>query len=273
DRNRTSPFAFTGNKFEFRAVGSTANCAHAMTVLNTIVAKQLEEFKISVDKRIAGGDKKDEAILKELQVLIKQSKSIRFEGNGYSDEWVVEAKKRGLSNLINTPQALEVWERKEVVKLFEEMNVLHPLEVEARVEVDYENYILKRQIEARISADLAQNHIIPAAITYQNRLIENARGLVDVLGATAGKKAATVQIELITSISEHLSIVKQTADELLAERRKIDAMESAKDKAKEYAEVVMPLMNKIRTHADELEMLVDDEIWPMPKLREILFTR
>jgi len=273
DRNRTSPFAFTGNKFEFRAVGSTANCAHAMTVLNTIVAKQLEEFKISVDKRIAGGDKKDEAILKELQLLIKQSKSIRFEGNGYSDEWVVEAKKRGLSNLINTPQALEVWERKEVVKLFEEMNVLHPLEVEARVEVDYENYILKRQIEARISADLAQNHIIPAAITYQNRLIENAKGLIDVLGATAGKKAASVQVELITSISEHLSVVKQTADELLAERRKIDAMESAKDKAKEYAEVVMPLMNKIRTHADELEMLVDDEIWPMPKLREILFTR
>ncbi|MDA0883286.1 MAG: glutamine synthetase III, partial [Bacteroidetes bacterium] len=273
DRNRTSPFAFTGNKFEFRAVGSTANCAHAMTVLNTIVAKQLQEFKISVDKRIADGDKKDEAILKELQVLIKRSKSIRFEGNGYSEEWLIEAKKRGLSNFTNTPQALEVWERKAVKDLFEEMKVLHPLEVQARVEVDYENYILKRQIEARISADMAQNHIIPAAITYQNRLIENARGLVDVLGATAGKKAATVQIELITSISEHLSIVKQTADELLAERRKIDAMESAKDKAKEYAEVVMPLMNKIRTHADELEMLIDDEIWPMPKLREILFTR
>lgn len=273
DRNRTSPFAFTGNKFEFRAVGSTANCAHPMTALNAIVAQQLTEFKKNVDARIKKGLKKDEALLKELQKLIKDSKAIRFEGNGYSDEWVKEAKKRGLSNLINTPQALSVWERKDVKKLFSDMNILNDEEIHARLEVDLENYIMKRQIEARVTGDLAQNHFIPAAVKYQTQLLENTKGLMEVLGATAGKKAASTQIGLIKSISEHLEAVKSGTDKLLEKRRKIDEMEDPMKKANEYADTVVPLMSEIREHVDQLEMLVDDEIWPMPKLREILFTR
>ncbi|MGB1031632.1 MAG: glutamine synthetase III, partial [Flavobacteriales bacterium] len=273
DRNRTSPFAFTGNKFEFRAVGSTANCAHPMTALNTIVADQLIDFKKSVDARIKKGAKKDEAILKELQRLIKESKDIRFEGNGYSEEWVKEAKSKGLSNLSNTPQALSVWKRQEVKDLFQRMNVLNEAEIDARVEVDFETYVLKRQIEARVTGDLAQNHFIPAAIKYQTRLIENASGLVDLLGATAGKKAATTQMALIKQISDHLDGVKSGTDDLLSVRRKIDQLDLIEEKANEYAEKVVPLMQKVRSHVDQLEMLVDDEIWPMPKLREILFTK
>ena len=173
DRNRTSPFAFTGNKFEFRAVGSSANCGSAMIVVNTIVAKQLQLFKKSVDARIAKGESKDEAILKELQLLIKSSKKIRFEGNGYGEEWVTEALSRGLSNLKDTPRALKVWDNKEVIRLFDEMGVLSPRELEARKEIEFENYILKIQIESRLMGDIVQNYFIPAAVTYQNKLIEN----------------------------------------------------------------------------------------------------
>lgn len=273
DRNRTSPFAFTGNKFEFRAVGSSANCAHAMTALNTIMASQLIEFKASVDKRIEGGDKKDEAILKELQKLIKESKKIRFEGNGYGEEWVKEAEKRGLSNLKDTPAALSVWKDKKVQKLFIEQNVLNAAEIESRMEVELENYIMRRQIEARVTMDLAQNHIIPAAINYQNRLIENVRGLKDVLSAPDAKKASATQIDFIQTISAHINGVKEGIDKLRKLRAKIDLMEDAEKMAEAYARVVFPVMNEVREHADQLEVLVDDEIWPMPKLREILFTR
>ena len=273
DRNRTSPFAFTGNKFEFRAVGSTANCAHPMTALNTIVADQLVDFKKAVDARIKKGAKKDEAILKELQKLIKESKEIRFEGNGYSEEWVKDATSRGLSNLTNTPQALAVWKRQEVKDLFTRTNVLNEAEIDARVEVDFETYVLKRQIEARVTGDLAQNHFIPAAIKYQTQLIDNAKGLVDLLGATAGKKAASTQIALIHEISAHIDGVKNGNDELLKTRRKVDQVEDIEKKATQYAEKILPLMQSVRDHVDQLEMLVDDEIWPMPKLREILFTK
>lgn len=273
DRNRTSPFAFTGNKFEFRAVGSSANCANAMIALNTIMADQLIDFKKKIDIRLAKGQKKDDAILSELQVMIKDSKSVRFEGNGYSDEWVVEAKKRGLSNLIDTPQALKVWKDKKVQQLFKDMNVLDPEELHARLEVELENYILRRQIEARVCADLAQNHIIPTAINYQSRLIENVRGLKDLFSAAEFKAASSTQMKLIKEISEHLSGMKDKIDELLEKRRKVDALENAEKKAEQYASIVLPLMNDIREHVDRLEMLVDDELWPMPKLREILFTR
>ena len=273
DRNRTSPFAFTGNKFEFRAVGSSANCASAMIVLNTIMAKQLKDFKKSVDDRIAKGEAKDEAILKELQKLIKESKKIRFEGNGYGDEWVKDAEKRGLKNLKDTPRALQVWGDKKVVKLFDEMNVLTPRELEARKEIEFENYILKLQIEARIMGDVVNSMIIPAVVEYQNTLIKNVQGLIDVLGSKAGKEAANIQIELIQRISIHLNKMKATADAMLMERKAANKLGHAEDKAFAYCDKVRIHFDEIRYHADKLEMLVDDELWPMPKFREMLFTR
>jgi glutamine synthetase len=273
DRNRTSPFAFTGNKFEFRAVGSSANCASAMIALNTIVAEQLIEFKKSVDARIAQGLKKDDAILHELQHLIRESKAVRFEGNGYGEEWKKEAKKRGLSNLMTTPEALRVWKDKKVQKLFSDMGVLSPEEIEARAEVEFEAYIMRRQIEARVCADLAQNHVIPPAVEYQNRLIENVRGLKDILPAKDFADASSTQMKLIVDISANLKGVKDNVDALLEQRRKIDALADVEKKADAYVKVVLPLMETIREHSDKLEMLVDDELWPMPKLRELLFTR
>jgi glutamine synthetase len=265
DRNRTSPFAFTGNKFEFRAVGSSANCASAMIVLNTIMAKQLKEFKKSVDARIKKGESKDEAILKELQKLIKESKRIRFEGNGYGDEWVKEAEKRGLKNLKDTPRALQVWGDKKVIALFDEMNVLSPRELEARKEIEFENYILKLQIEARIMGDVVSSMIIPSVVDYQNKLIQNVQGLIDVLGSKAGKEAAKTQIELIQRIAIHTNKMKAAADAML--------IEHAEDKAFAYCDKVRIHFDEIRYHADKLELLIEDELWPMPKFREMLFTR
>ncbi len=273
DRNRTSPFAFTGNKFEFRAVGSSANCASAMIVLNTIMAKQLRDFKKSVDVRIEKGEAKDEAILKELQKLIKESKKIRFEGNGYGEEWRKEAEKRGLSNLKDTPRALAVWGDKKVAKLFDEMNVLTPRELEARKEIEFENYILKIQIEARIMGDVVQSMIIPAVVEYQNKLIANVQGLIDVLGQKAGKEAAKGQIELIQRISVHLNQMKHAADHMLMERKAANKLDHAEDKAVAYCDRVRIHFDDIRYHADKLELLIDDEMWPMPKFREMLFTR
>lgn len=273
DRNRTSPFAFTGNKFEFRAVGSTANCASAMIVLNTIMAKQLKEFKKAVDKRIEKGEVKDEAILKELQKLIKESKKIRFEGNGYGDEWVKEAEKRGLKNLKDTPRALKVWGDKAVAQLFDEMNVLTPRELEARKEIEFENYILKIQIEARIMGDVVQSMIIPAVVEYQNKLIANAQGLISILGDKAGKAAAKTQIEMIEEISKHLNAMKVSADKMLEARKAANLIDHAEDKAIAYCDKVKVHFDEIRYHADKLELLVDDEMWPLPKFREMLFTR
>ncbi len=273
DRNRTSPFAFTGNKFEFRAVGSTANCAHSMMVLNTIVARQLIDFKKSVDNRITNGDKKDEAILKELQVLIKSSKKIRFEGNGYGDEWAKEAAKRGLSNHKDTPRALEVWAKKESIKLFDDLGILTPVEIEAKHEIELENYILKIQIESRAMGDLAKNHIIPAAIAYQNSLIENVTGLIEVMGEKEGKKLAKTQIETIRSISNHINTINDMVDEMIEQRKKANKLESASKKAYAYCDNIKGMFDEIRYHVDKLEITVDDEIWPLPKFREMLFTK
>lgn len=273
DRNRTSPFAFTGNKFEFRAVGSSANCANAMIVLNSIMADQLLKFRKSVDARIDKGEKKDEAILKELQKLIKESKNIRFDGNGYSQEWVQMASSRGLNNLKDTPAALKIWHEKKYQDVLVNLNVLTHEEIEARWEVEIENYILKRQIEARVCGDIAQNHVIPTAIAYQNRLIANVQGLRDVLGEKEGNAAAATQLKLIREISGHIGAMKSAIDNLLEKRRITDAMSDVQKKAESYAHVLKPLMDEIREHSDALEMLVDDEIWPMPKLREMLFTR
>jgi glutamine synthetase len=272
DRNRTSPFAFTGNKFEFRAVGSSANCANAMITLNTIVAHRLNQFKKDVDARISKGDDKDEAILKELQRLIKVSKSIRFEGNGYGDEWVKEAAKRGLSNLKDTPSALKVWKDKAVHKMFENLNVLTHEEIHARYEIEVENYFRRREIEARVSADLAMNHILPAAISYQTALVDNVLGLKEIFSAAEAKVVSKTQMDLIREISTHINGMKESLDKMAIERAKLAKVDLEK-KAEGYCHKVKPLMDSIRDHADALEKVVDDETWPLPKMREILFTR
>jgi glutamine synthetase len=272
DRNRTSPFAFTGNKFEFRAVGSSANCANAMIVLNTIVANRLNQFKRDVDSRIEKGDDKDEAILKELQRLIKMSKAIRFEGNGYGEEWVKEAKKRGLSNFNDTPSALAVWKDKKVQKMFQDLNVLTPEEIHARYEIELENYSRRRDIEAALTVNLAINHILPAAIHYQSDLLHNVAALKEVLSASEVKEAGSTQIALIKGISKEVNELKKNSDRLAAERLKASEM-SAEKQARAFASVVKPLMDDVRDAADRLEMIIEDEAWPLPKMREILFTR
>lgn len=259
DRNRTSPFAFTGNKFEFRAVGSTANCSSAMIALNTIVAKQLQLFKKSVDARINKGDKKDEAILKELQSLIKTSKKIRFEGNGYGDEWVKEAEKRGLSNLKDTPRALGAMIDKKTVKLFEELNVLTERELHARHEIELENYVMKLQIEARILGDLSFNYVIPAAIKYQTQLIENVEGMMDVMGDKEGKSLGKSQIEIIKEISERINTIKSSVEKMIDARKKANAIDDMEKRAFMYCDKVKPLFDEIKYASDKLEMVVGDE--------------
>ncbi|HLG04193.1 MAG TPA: glutamine synthetase III [Bacteroidia bacterium] len=273
DRNRTSPFAFTGNKFEFRAVGSSANCSGAMTVLNTIMTDQLVNFKKSVDGLIEKGVEKDEAIFQVLRDYIVESKRIRFEGNGYGDEWMKEAKKRGLNNLKTTPEALEAWMAKSTIALFERHGVLTEREQHARYEIYLEMYVKKIQIESRVMGDLAVNHIIPTALQYQNTLINNVRGLKEVLGAADFQKSAVVQLDMILEISEHVNVIKTNVDEMIEERKKANNIEDMKKKADAYCNKVKPYFDLIRDHADKLEMLVADETWPLPKYRELLFTK
>lgn len=272
DRNRTSPFAFTGNKFELRAVGSSANCALPMTVLNTIVADQLEKFKVSVDQRIHKGVGKDEAILKELQVLITQSKNIRFEGNGYGDEWLKEAKKRGLSNLKTTPEALTVWGRKEVIDLFDQMKVLHPAEMEARQEVEYEKYVMHRQIEANILIDMARNTILPAAISYQNFLLENIIGVEEVFGKK-GNKMTVPQRDILEKTSNLVNDLYQTLSTLKENKVEVNGRKNPHKIADGYGQVIMPLIEELGDTCTQLEGLIDNELWPLPKFHELLFTR
>jgi glutamine synthetase len=273
DRNRTSPFAFTGNKFEFRAVGSSANCASAMIVINTIVANQLIKFKKAVDARIDKGEGKDEAILKELQVLIKASKKIRFEGNGYGDEWVKEAEKRGLSNRKDTPRALQAYHDKSIEQLFESMGVLSPRELEARREIEFDGYVLKIQIESRLMGDLVNNNIIPAVLEYQNKLIQNIQGMMAVFGEKEGKTMASTQIDILKQVNLHLAAMKSASEKMLAERKKANSMEDVEKKALAYCDKVKVHFDEIRYHADKLELIVEDELWPLPKFRELLFIR
>ena len=208
-----------------------------------------------------------------LQKMIKESKKVRFEGNGYGEEWVKEAEKRGLSNLKDTPRALKVWSDKKVVKLFNDMNVLTPRELEARQDIEFESYIHKIQIEARLIGDIAQNHIIPAVIEYQNKLIQNVQGLISVLGDKAGKEAAKAQLELLTRISEHLNKMKAGCDTMLLARKEANKVSGNEKKAIAYCDKVKVYFDDIRYHADKLEILIDDELWPLPKFREMLFTR
>ena len=273
DRNRTSPFAFTGNKFEFRAVGSSANCANPMTVLNTIMAKQLRDFRSKVDGLIKKKKtKKEVAILSVLKEYIKDSKAIRFEGDGYSDSWQEEAQKRGLSNNKTTPEALKCRISKKTINLFEEMGIMSSIEVKARHEIEIEEYTMKLQIEGRVLGDIARNHVIPTAVRYQNTLIENVRGLKEIFGKEFTKHAAE-QMDLITQISGHIAEIKSKVDAMIEERKKANRIEDADNKADAYCNKVRPYFDKIRYHCDKLEMTVDDELWPLTKYRELLFVR
>lgn len=273
DRNRTSPFAFTGNKFEFRAVGSTANCANPMTTLNAIVAKQLIDFKAEVDSLIEKkGLKKDEAIFNVLREYIKQTKNILFEGDGYSEEWQKEAKKRGLSNHKTTPEALKAKVSKKAIALFEELGIMNHVEVEARYEIELEEYAKRIQIEGRVLGDIARNHVIPTAIKYQNTLIENVRGLKEIFGKDF-EKLAKEQIALIKEISEHIEGINSKIEEMIEERKKANNLSSVEKMAEAYCNKVKPFFEEIRYHADKLELLVDDEMWTLVKYRELLFIR
>ena len=272
DRNRTSPFAFTGNKFEFRAVGSSANCAQAMVAINSAVTAQLIDFKKDVDALISKGEKKDDAILKVLKQYIETSSRIRFEGNGYSEEWVVEAEKRGLNNIKTTPQALDALVSKKTVALWTKLGVFNEREIHARHDIYLENYMKKIQIEGRVVGDLALNHIIPTAIEYQNKLIENVKGLKELYG-TGFKKLAEVQLSTIEEISERISKISKNVEAMTEERKKANGLSDARKQAIAYCDKVFPYFEKIRYEVDKLELLVSDEAWPLPKYREMLFHR
>ena len=273
DRNRTSPFAFTGNKFEIRAVGSSANCAEIMTVMNSIMAKQLQTFKLEVDALIEKGLKKDEAIFNILREYIKISKNIMFEGDGYSDNWALEAEKRGLSNLKTTPEALKREMDKKFIALYEDLGIYTHREIEARNEIKLEKYSTVISIEATVLGDIARNHIIPCALNYQNRLIENVRGLKEIFGDKEFKTLAKEQMNMITEISNHVSLIKLGVDQLLESIAKAKTASNSQKMAEVFCNDVKPLFDQIRDSSDALEMLVDDELWPMTKYRELLFTR
>lgn len=270
DRNRTSPFAFTGNKFELRAVGAWDNCAGAMTVLNTIVAKQLKEFKKEVDILIEKKNlKKDEAIFNILREYIKSSKKIRFEGNGYGKEWEEEAEKRGLSNNKTTPKALGAKISKKVLNLYEELEIMTQVEAKARYEIELEKYTKRIQIEGRVIGDIARNHIIPTAIRYQNTLIKNVQGLKDIFDKNF-EKHAKEQLELIEEISQHIAQINSGINKMTEERKKANKLNGLKA-SEAYCYKVKPYFDEIRYHCDKLEIMVDDELWPLAKYRELLF--
>lgn len=273
DRNRTSPFAFTGNRFEFRAVGSTTNCAAPMTILNSAMAKQLEIFKTEVDALIDKGVKKDEAIFQILRNYIIESKTIRFEGNGYSEEWVKEAAERGLSNIKDAPEALKAYISKKSIDLLEGLNVLSERELEARYDIRLETFTKKIQIEARVLGDLAVNHIIPTVIKYQNRLIENVKGLKDILPASEFGDAASYQLKSIKRISKHKALIQEMVDEMVEERKKANKIDDIRKKTEAYSKKVKPFIEDIRYHIDKLELIVDDDLWPLPKYRELLYAK
>jgi glutamine synthetase len=272
DRNRTSPFAFTGNRFEFRAVGSSANCGAPMIVLNTAVAEQLISFKKETDALIDKGVKKDEAIFQVLRKYIIASKAIRFEGNGYSNEWKEEAATRGLSGETNCVPALRAYISEKSTRLLVDTGVLSKRELHARFEIKNEIYLKKLQIESRVLGDLALNHIIPTAIVYQNRLLENVTGLKAVMKDY--EAVAEVQISTIHTISHHIREIQTMVNEMTEARKQANnTCPDLVERASVYTKEVRPYLEKIRYHIDKLELLVDDEIWPLPKYRELLFSR
>ena len=271
DRNRTSPFAFTGNKFEFRAVGASANCATAMTILNCIMAETLKNFKEDVDTLIEKGEKKEIAIMHVIREYIVSSEKVLFEGDGYSEEWQKEAQKRGLPNVKTTPLALDALVTEKAIQLFENNDVLSQVEIEARHEIELENYIKKVQIEARIMGELCTSHILPAAVKYQNVLIENIKGLKEI-----GLKESSYanQRQILEKIADHISKVSELVEKMIETRKLVNAIENTRTKAIAYeSQIKAPFFDAIRYQVDKLEILVDDETWLLPKYREMLFLR
>ena len=273
DRNRTSPFAFTGNRFEFRAVGSEANCASAMIVLNTAVAEALTDFKTRVDALIAKGEDKVSAIIDIIRDDLKTCKPIHFDGNGYSDEWVEEAKRRGLDCEKSCPVIFERYLDEDSIKMFESMNVMKRPELEARNEVKWETYTKKIQIEARVMGDLSMNHIIPVATHYQSQLAKNVEGMMEIFGAEEGKALTARNMKIIREIAERTEKIERFVEELVSARKVANKIESEHDKAIAYHDTVEPKMAEIRYQIDKLELIVADELWTLPKYRELLFIR
>jgi glutamine synthetase len=271
DRNRTSPFAFKVNKFEFRAVCSTANCANPMTTLNTIMAATLKQFKSDVDTLINKGEKKEIAIMHVIKEYILSSEKVLFEGNGYSEEWAQEAERRGLPNVKTTPLALDAMITEKAKKLFKDNNIYSHPELEARHEIELEKYLKKVQIEGRIMAELATSHILPSAIRYQNLLVQNIKGFKD---AGLAEEMYASQKQLLETISRHIAEMSSSVLAMIAARKKCNAIEDTREKAIAYCtEVKENFFDKIRYHADKLELLVDDKEWYLPKYRELLFLR
>lgn len=270
DRNRTSPFAFTGNRFEFRAVGSSQNVATAVSVLNSMVAESLNEFRAQVDQLEASGEDRSSAVMAVVRRFINEAQDVMFEGNGYSKEWEEEAERRGLRAVRNVPEAYEVYHEKQTVDLFSGLGVLAPNEVEARFEILNETYVKKLQIEARIMGDICLNHVIPAAVRYQNVLIENVRGMKEIFG-DAYIDLCSSEIETLRKISAYINNVSADVDALVEARKMANRIQDIAQRAKVYSYDVKEVMDKVRMSADNLEMLVDDEMWPLPKYRELLF--
>ena len=270
DRNRTSPFAFTGNRFEFRAVGTSQNVASAVYVLNCAVTESLKEFRAEVDALEAAGEERSAAVMKVVRKFIEESKDIMFEGNGYSKEWEAESASRGLRAVKNVPDAYEVYHEASTLEMFENTGVLARNEVEARFEILNETYVKKLQIEARVMGDMCLNHVIPAAVRYQNVLIENVKGVKDIFGADYMTYCSS-EIETLKKISLLMNNVSSDVEALVEARKKANKIEDIAQRAKIYSREVKDMMDKVRESADDLEMLIDDEMWPLPKYRELLF--
>lgn len=273
DRNRTSPFAFTGNRFEFRAAGSSANCAAAMIAINAAMANQLNEFKASVDQLMEGGMGKDEAIFRVLKDTIIASEPIRFEGDGYSKQWEEEAARRGLTNIRHVPEALMHFVDNQSKAVLIGEHIFNETELNSRLEVELEKFTMKVQIESRVLGDLAINHIVPTAVIYQNRLIENLRGMREIFDAEEYEVLSADRKELIREISHRVTAIKKLVREMIEARKVANHLPHYKDRAFAYEETVRPFLTSIRDHIDHLEMEIDDEIWPLPKYRELLFTK
>ncbi len=273
DRNRTSPFAFTGNRFEFRAVGSSANCASAMIAVNSALAEQLMEFKEAVDARVAKGEAVFDAILAENKKLIEESKAIHFDGNGYSEEWKEEAKRRGLDCETSVPLIFDRYLDEKTVNMFQKVGVFTKVELEARNEVKWETYTKKVQIESRCFGDMALNHIIPVATKYQNMLLDNVYKIKSLFPHEKGEKIAAQDMAMIENMAEHMQFIKDKVQEMIEARKVANKIESQREKAIAYHDTVVPYLESIRYHIDKLELMVDDEMWPLPKYRELLFIR
>lgn len=273
DRNRTSPFAFTGNRFEFRAVGSEANCASAMIALNTAVAEQLIEFKKDVDKLMEKGEPKVSAIIQVIRKYIKLCKPIRFDGNGYSDEWKEEAARRGLDCETSCPLIFDRYLTPESIKMFESTGVMTQKELEARNEVKWETYTKKIQIEARVLGDLVMNHIVPIATEYQTKLLDNVYKMKGLFPAEEAEHLSSENLAIIRKISEHTIYIKEHVDAMVEARKVANKIADEREKAIAYHDNISPMLEQIRYHIDKLELIVDDQMWTLPKYRELLFIR